>query len=349
MKRPRRLRSRLPRATVHGGCARHTGEARLFCLFVAASSLAVTACDRHEHGEGRAAGSSAATASPAPSDKSPTELYLPGSSDRVLPGQRPSTNVILAPLGEPSSSRCPSEMVDVAGQFCIDRWEGRLVDGRTHRDLSPYYPPKPRKARELWAIWQSERSLVGPDSAHSIDLPDLGLLAEGSVEPMESSRPNVIPSGYLDGNTAAEACRRASKRLCTKDEWVLACRGEKNQQFPYGDQYVAGACNIFREAHPAVLLHGNASEGHLDPRLNLTSTERGPLLHRTGTTERCKSIWGGDVIYDMVGNLDEWVDDPQGAFQGGFYARATKLGCEARISTHAREYADYSLGVRCCR
>ena len=38
-----------------------------------------------------------------------------------------------------------------------------------------------------------------------------------------------------------------------------------------------------------------------------------------------------------------------GSFVGGFYARATREGCDARISSHAREYFDYSLGTRCCR
>jgi hypothetical protein len=51
----------------------------------------------------------------------------------------------------------------------------------------------------------------------------------------------------------------------------------------------------------------------------------------------------------MVGNLDEWVDDPDGAFLGGFYARGTAEGCDARVGVHAPEYFDYSLGVRCCR
>jgi hypothetical protein len=106
---------------------------------------------------------------------------------------------------------------------------------------------------------------------------------------------------------------------------------------------------VFREAHPAAILHNDASIGHLDPRLNLVKGPEGPLLRTTGATARCASKWGDDVIYDMVGNLDEWVDDAAGAFHGGFYARATRAGCDARISTHPRAYADYSLGVRCCK
>jgi hypothetical protein len=74
-----------------------------------------------------------------------------------------------------------------------------------------------------------------------------------------------------------------------------------------------------------------------------------PLLRLTGATESCKSVWQGSAVFDMVGNLDEWIDDPTGSFVGGFYARSTREGCESKISSHSGEYYDYSLGTRCCR
>jgi len=73
-----------------------------------------------------------------------------------------------------------------------------------------------------------------------------------------------------------------------------------------------------------------------------------PLLRKTGETPTCVSEWEGDGIRDMVGNLDEWIDDPEGTFLGGFYSRATRSGCDARISGHPIDYFDYSTGVRCC-
>ena len=97
------------------------------------------------------------------------------------------------------------------------------------------------------------------------------------------------------------------------------------------------------------MLHGNASINHTDPRLTLVSVGGRPLLRQTGATPECKSEWGADAIYDMVGNLDEWVDDAKGAFQGGFFSRSTRDGCDSRISSHARTYYDYSLGARCCK
>ena len=88
--------------------------------------------------------------------------------------------------------------------------------------------------------------------------------------------------------------------------------------------------------------------GHADPRLNLVTVNGRPVLRKTGTTPECASTWGDDAVYDMVGNLDEWVDEPGGVFAGGFYARSSKDGCAWRASGHPFHYADYSTGVRCC-
>jgi hypothetical protein len=71
-------------------------------------------------------------------------------------------------------------------------------------------------------------------------------------------------------------------------------------------------------------------------------------LRPTGGTPGCKSQWGDDAVYDMVGNLDEWVDEADGTFVGGFYARSTRNGCESKITAHAPTYLDYSIGARCC-
>ncbi len=241
-------------------------------------------------------------------------------------------------------------MVDVRGAFCIDRYEAHLVDKRSGRALSPYYPPEPALALASFRTWQAYATSAACSERPAVELPPLADWQRTTrADVLAVSEAGRVPSGYLDGETASLACAAAGKRLCTEQEWKLACRGEADQDFPYGTRYEALACNVFRSSHPAVVLHGDASVGHLDPRLNLVRDRDGALLRRTGASERCRSVWGNDAIYDMVGNLDEWVDDASGAFQGGFYARATKLGCAARITSHPRGYRDYSLGVRCCR
>lgn len=275
-----------------------------------------------------------------PDASPPALLYLPDGGDQVQTGAAPE----LLPGMPPTSTRCSSDMVDVRGRFCIDRYEGVLVDHQGARRLSPYYHPTRAQTASSFKEWS--HSALSPSVPAPVP-PEFQLSEE--FEPRAESRPNVTPNGYLSGTLAEVACRNAGKRLCTLDEWLLACRGQGGHKFPYGDHYEEGRCNVFRESHPGQVLHHDMSTGHLDPRLNQVDGSAGPLLRKTGATTSCKSEWGGDAIYDMVGNLDEWVLADKGAFVGGFYARSTREGCDSKVSSHPRSYFDYSLGLRCCR
>ncbi|MDB4944666.1 MAG: hypothetical protein JWP97_4200 [Labilithrix sp.] len=84
-----------------------------------------------------------------------------------------------------------------------------------------------------------------------------------------------------------------------------------------------------------------------DPRLG--QYEGG--LARTGAHAQCVNGYG---VFDMVGNLHEWVaTDPQaphGTFAGGYYLDTSINGdgCLYRTQAHAHDYHDYSTGFRCC-
>jgi hypothetical protein len=76
-------------------------------------------------------------------------------------------------------------------------------------------------------------------------------------------------------------------------------------------------------------------------------------LSRTGEHAECVNGFG---VFDMVGNLHEWVAaDPaaptvHGTFAGGYYLDTTINGdgCNYRTVAHAHDYHDYSTGFRCC-
>jgi hypothetical protein len=245
---------------------------------------------------------------------------------------------------------CPSDMVSVRGRYCVDRFEGALADASTGALLSPDVSVSSASALLALGEWSTRRERVGDLFARALPLPFVPpSQLDAAPTALAVSRAGVRPSGYVTGIGAKAACSAAHKRLCTLDEWKTACRGEADRLFPYGDDYEDGACNVNREAHPAGLLHGHASMGHLDPRLNYVAAAGSPLFHATGESPRCASRWGDDAIYDMVGNLDEWVDEGAGAFAGGFYSRGTKSGCGALVDNHPASYLDYSTGVRCCR
>lgn len=159
----------------------------------------------------------------------------------------------------------------------------------------------------------------------------------------------AVPQGYISGTVAAAACAAAGKRLCTLDEWMRACGGPDGTVYPYGDTYDPDACNTSRATHPVDDYWGDDpdrwdSEHMNDPGIN----QQEDTVDPSGSNPGCVTPEG---IYDLHGNLHEWIDDPAGTFKGGFYADASLngVGCSYTTTAHSVDYHDYSTGFRCCR
>lgn len=164
-------------------------------------------------------------------------------------------------------------------------------------------------------------------------------------EGVAASEGFVVPQGYISGEVAQAACQNAGKRLCTSAEWLRACQGVEGWTYPYGsDVRDPEACNDYRGIHPVIELFGTFTGADLnDPRLNQLPDG----LDLTGKNQGCVTEEG---VYDLVGNLHEWVADPSGIFRGGFYVEAwiNGEGCLYRTSAHNIFHHDYSTGFRCC-
>jgi hypothetical protein len=219
---------------------------------------------------------------------------------------------------------CPVDMVTVEHAYCIDAYEASLnqvlPDGRERP--WPYYEV----------------------------LPAAGM----GVVVRAVSRHGVFPQGYISGLQAKDACMRSGKRLCKPAEWRKACMGPKRTTYPYGDHRQPGRCNDNGRS-PMRFFNPDLDDkpehrwmwGHsgnmIDPRLNqLEGT-----LARSGERADCTNEYG---VFDMVGNLHEWVDDPDGTFQGGYYldTHLNGDGCYYRTTAHPVSHYDYSTGFRCC-
>ena len=222
---------------------------------------------------------------------------------------------------EGRGSGCPGGMAFIAPPedsgltdgYCIDRWEASLVEV-TPRGSVPFSPYETVKGRSVRAV------------SHS----------------------GVTPQAYLSRNEALAACKAAHKRLCTEEEWATACQGRRPTTFPYGDTAKTGYCNDNGTAPLPALYPDNDDAAHgfepmNDPRLN----QQPNSLSRTGSHKRCTNSYG---VFDMVGNLHEWVDDPAGTFRGGYYldTHINGDGCHYRTVAHDASYHDYSTGFRCC-
>jgi sulfatase modifying factor 1 len=199
-----------------------------------------------------------------------------------------------------------------AGRFCVDKWEASLfeTDGDFEEPFSPYEAPDGHPVRA-------------------------------------ESLPDVVPQAYISRDYADYACRQSSKRLCTEEEWQAACQGDPPHAYPYGDVREKGTCND-SGISPLHVYYAEAPETYQpgpmnDPRLNRTPH----TIAKTGEFEGCTNHYG---VFDMVGNLHEWVMSRRPTFRGGYYQDTIMNGpgCFYATKAHGAEYHDYSTGFRCC-
>ena len=225
-------------------------------------------------------------------------------------------NPTLASLAAPVhvKTACPSNMAHV-GSSCVDKYEASLVE-RTpegEKAFSPYEAPNGHDVRAV-------------------------------------SRRGVVPQAHISMVEAKRACAASGKRLCKAAEWKTACKGPEPKKFGYANERTPGTCNDNGKSpvgtfFPAAVAQGNAWtwDKMNDERLN----QMAGGLAETGSHEGCTNGYG---VYDMVGNLHEWVLDSAGTFQGGYYLDVTQNGdgCGYRTDAHEAWYHDYSTGFRCC-
>ena len=247
----------------------------------------------------------------------PLAAGAPGSIEHAVKGYVSSTVHALdeGTAPPPHAGTCPPDMAKVLGAFCVDKYEGSLVeqkDDGTQVPADPYATPLPN---HMYVA----RSVAG-----------------------------VVPQGYVSAEQADAACKRAKKRLCQSVEWRLACAGSAGTAYPYGPTRVAGKCHDTGKSpmlayHADTMSRGWGRTELNDPRNN--AMEGG--LAKTGASPDCVNDYGA---YDMVGNLHEWTADPNGTFQGGFWLDVTQHGegCAYRTIAHDFSYHDYSTGFRCC-
>jgi formylglycine-generating enzyme required for sulfatase activity len=100
-----------------------------------------------------------------------------------------------------------------------------------------------------------------------------------------------LPVTEVNWYDAAAYCRGNGKRLPTETEWEKAARGETGQEFPWGNEWSPNMSNT-----------GNQSwDDGVAP---------------VGSYQNDKSPYG---IFDMAGNVSEWVDDWYMAYDGATY------------------------------
>jgi hypothetical protein len=137
------------------------------------------------------------------------------------------------------------------------------------------------------------------------------------------NRKGKKPQAYISFYQATDSCFSVGKRLCTSEEWSIACSGPYSWKYPYGQRYERYGCST----HDSVVV-------------------------ASGSKPECRSFYG---LYDMSGNLLEWTTTKSvenRAFyyvMGGFWESGPKSGCFDKRYSYYPQNQHNPVGFRCCR
>ena len=148
-----------------------------------------------------------------------------------------------------------------------------------------------------------------------------------------------VPAFFVSWFDAKAACEKAGKRLCTEAEWVSACQNavavDDNNNGELADDMIEGTAYPYGDYHE----DRRCWDDHDDDK------------HRpvyTGEHPACVTPTG---VYDLVGNVEEWVgDSPETAvlLGGAWDTPDDHARCYRRNDTFGAGYASARTGFRCC-
>ncbi|MBT3219287.1 MAG: redoxin domain-containing protein [Proteobacteria bacterium] len=179
----------------------------------------------------------------------------------------------------------------------------------------------------------TEVRLQGRNGSFVIDAFEASL-SDGRAQ----SRSGVVPAHGLTWYEGDAACRASGKRLCTEEEWLIACTGQipvdENQNDIFSDDRLLGRSYPYGAYQQSTWCASSRAKD--DPR---------PLI--TGNHPRCVTPEG---VYDLEGLTKEWVGviPSRAALKGGSYYSGSSARCGYLKDSEAPDHSDGSIGFRCC-
>ena len=137
------------------------------------------------------------------------------------------------------------------------------------------------------------------------------------------NRKGTVPMSYISLYHAQDSCFSAGKRLCTSEEWYLACSGPQDGKYPYGEKYEKYAC----ATHDSI-------------------------PSPSGSKPECRGFF---EIYDMSGGLMEWTSTRAkenshfNYVMGGFWQSGPQSGCSDKRYSYYSQNRHNPVGFRCCQ
>jgi protein-disulfide isomerase/uncharacterized membrane protein len=153
------------------------------------------------------------------------------------------------------------------------------------------------------------------------------------------SAKHEVPALRVSWYDAKAACEAAGKRMCTEEEWVSACQNARavddNGNGEFADDMIEGT------AYPY---------GDLHEKPNCWDGKQGDAFRPvyTGELPGCATPTG---VYDLTGNVEEWVGETpeKAALLGGAWDTSEDHArCYRRNDSFGAGYASPRTGFRCC-
>lgn len=155
----------------------------------------------------------------------------------------------------------------------------------------------------------------------------------------------VKPFAAQTAFQAVNYCQSVGKKLCTQDQWNMACTGPQHKTYPYGNVYKRGTCNDDKTNWIPVPWQTMGT-----PAWDKWAKEQ-YKGEPSGNRPACVS---DDGVYDMTGNVAEWVVEPKNphgyVVKGGYWYGVLQgtPTCGFVNPAHAPGFNSYEFGFRCC-
>ncbi|MEL6341630.1 MAG: thioredoxin domain-containing protein [Myxococcota bacterium] len=191
----------------------------------------------------------------------------------------------------------------------------------------------------------SMRSVRHGSLSFQIDTFEAALTASGAAK----SGKHEIPATQMSWFAARDACEAAGRRMCTEEEWIAACQNaapvDDDNDGEFADDMVEGTTYPYDDFHS----RNRCWDGHS------RGTMCGPKQD-----EACRPVYTGEMpgcisadgVYDMTGNVEEWVGaTPETAvlLGGAFDTSKDHARCFRRNDVYGPGYSNVRTGFRCCR